>query len=222
MVIIPAATSPSCCRSSLSALSGLHQRLLQQELLCHTPIILALWLCVLSQPCATVLCSCCSESNQCAVGTATCPLRAGVLAARPAGHMRLTAGVMRIAALLQPATAARCSASSQRCRLLRTPRCAGATPSKLQTIGCMLNQGSVLCQWPRSEAMVSVSHLDSGSNVYAGVAFGRQQFMTSGAAAARLSVPHQARGNSLVQAGFGSRQRCFSAAAAAGSSVQLG
>jgi hypothetical protein len=60
--------------------------------------------------------------------------------------MRLTAGVMRIAALLQPATAARCSASSQPCRLLRTPHCAGAAQSKLLTISCVPDQGSVLCQ----------------------------------------------------------------------------
>ena len=59
--------------------------------------------------------------------------------------MRLTAGAMRIAVLLQPATAARCSASSQRCRLLRTPHCAGAARSELQTFSCVPDQGIVLC-----------------------------------------------------------------------------
>jgi hypothetical protein len=76
-----------------------------------------------------------------------------------AGPMRLTAGVMRIAALLHPATAARCSASSQRCQLSRTPHRAGAAWSKLQTFSCVPDPGSVLCQCPLSDAMVNVSHI---------------------------------------------------------------
>jgi hypothetical protein len=65
-------------------------------------------------------------------------------------------------------------------------------------------------------------HLDGGPIVYAGVALGRQQGMMSAAAAARLSAPHQARGNIHIRGGFDSSKRSFSAAAAVGGSGQPG